>query len=80
MWKPEPAPKRPRAVSEPPFLPQKGGPLTARGQEWGSRDPQVYSHLVAKLKPTAMKAMPATRFIWPRSLMTGIELRSLEKT
>ena len=41
---------------------------------------QGHSQRVAKVNPTAMKAMPTTRFYWPRSLMTGSADRSLEKT
>ena len=33
-----------------------------------------HSHLVAKVKPTAMKPMPTSRLYWPRSFITGTEL------
>ena len=39
-----------------------------------------HSQRVAKVNPTAMKAMPTARFHWPRSFMTGSADRSLEKT
>lgn len=39
-----------------------------------------HSQRVAKEKPTAMNAMPTTRFHWPRSLKTGSAERSSEKT
>ena len=39
-----------------------------------------HSQRVAKVNPTAMKAMPTARFHWPRSFMTGSPDRSLEKT
>jgi len=72
-----------RAVGETPSLPQEGASPTARGD--GCRPAsagrgRTYSHLVAKLKPTAMKAMPTTRFHWPRSLKIGRSERSSEKT
>ncbi len=78
-------PKSTRAVRETPSLPQEGASLTARGagpdhHTGSSGRGRTYSHLVAKLNPTAMNAMPTTRFHWPRSLKTHSLERSSEKT
>ena len=72
-------PKSTRAVRETPSLPQEGASLTARGGKLVEQG-RTYSHLVAKLKPTAMKAIPTTRFHWPRSLKSHRLERSSEKT
>ena len=41
---------------------------------------RTYSQRVAKLKPTAMKAMPTSRLYCPRSLKNGTLEMSLLKT
>ena len=67
-----------------PEMPTAGRPQTRptggveRGA--GSSPRATYSQRVAKVKPTAMKPMPTTRFFWPRSLKTGTLSRSLLKT
>ena len=60
-------------------------PTPAPTPWWGSAPAWIdegerHSQRVAKVNPTAMKAMPTARFHWPRSFMTGSAERSSEKT